>query len=88
MAALEGFPSPSLTGRLPHGGWAQEMCRDELWIHLYVRTVTVTAPLVSDYTILEQPGGQDQTPRPPERTERVSPIRTGLNSQTGLIWFG
>lgn len=58
MAALEGFPSPSLTGRLPHGGWAQEMCRDELWIHLYVRTVTVTAPLVSDYAIMRSPAAK------------------------------
>lgn len=31
-----------LTGRPPHGGWAREICCDELWILLYVRTVTVT----------------------------------------------
>lgn len=52
MAALEGLScagTPALTGRLSHGGWAREMCRDELWVLLYVRTVTVTASLVSDY---------------------------------------
>lgn len=96
MAALEGLScavAPALTGRLSHGGWAREMCRDELWILLYVRTVTVTASLVSDYG---SQGGLG-SPRPPD----TAATQGGLSAarqfgqasatrgcQIGLIWFG
>lgn len=90
MAALQGRPTPALTGWLPHGGWAREICRDELWILLYVRTVAVTAPLVSDsHNVL----GKTWHPRPRHRSDQSDQSAARQLGQVsaarlGLIWFG
>lgn len=51
-----------LTGRPPHGGWAREICCDELWILLYVRTVTVTFSFGIGLRYLSGEATQTQTP--------------------------